>query len=236
MNPIKHTSLKPVVVSLAAAILATSVAAPAGAASHKDAATSLETDIVQYHGWGDPEMADMAVNSGKAVISHLESAQALLDEGKIDQARSALIAGREFADAIQRMMPYLSVVEEMQDAGDRVVQEDIQAFSADLLPIYASLDDLEIYAPDVAKQSRGMVKQAGRRDKQRAARESQDAATVAAGHTVYLPVDFVDGQLRAALNAVNRSKPDVAEAKAAVGRALDSLTTVVDMVADVHGK
>ena len=73
-------------------------------------------------------MAEIAVNSGRALINHLMTARALLANGEVEQARSALIAGREFSEAIERMMPYLTVVEEMMDASDRLVQEKISFY------------------------------------------------------------------------------------------------------------
>jgi hypothetical protein len=207
------------------------VTVPARAADEQHSEAS---DVSQIRGWGDPAMAEIAVNSGRALVNHLRSAGALLDEGQAAQARSALIASREFADAIERTMPYLLVVEEMRDTGDRVVQENVEALAADFLPIYAGLDELAVYAPEVARKTRGMVKQAEKHaaggDKKRAAGMLQEAAAVVTEHTVYLPVEYVDRQVRAALYAVNQSKPDLMAAKAAVGRALDSLTTVVDAV------
>jgi hypothetical protein len=179
-------------------------------------------------------MAKIAVDSGRALIAHLSSAQALLGIGNVAQARSALIASREFADAIERMMPYLTVVEDMMDASNKVVEEDVTALSADLLPSYASLDELQVYAPQVANRTCGMVqkavKNAAAGNRKDAAQVLKEAADDIVQHTVYLPVDYVDEQVRGALYALNQAKPDVAAAKAAVKRALDSVTTVVEEV------
>jgi len=115
-----------------------------------------------------------------------------------------------------------------------VTQEDVTAFSADLLPIYANLDELQVFAPQVAKRTRSMVQQAEKHASaghpQRAAQVLTEAADDIAQHSVYLPVDYVDEQVHVASRALDRAKPDVATANAAVGRALNSVVTVVDEV------
>ena len=231
MKSTNRYAVKPVVAVLAAVLATGVVVSTASAASRGDSET---INISEYSDWGDPGMAKIAVDSGRALIAHLSTARALLDIGKVAEARSALIASREFADAIERMMPYLSVVEDMMDVCNKVVEEDVTALSADLLPIYASLDELQVYAPQVADRTRGMVQKA---EKNAAAGNRKDAAQVLkeaaddiVQHTVYLPVDYVDDQVRGALYALNQAKPDVVAAKAAVKRALDSVTTVVEEV------
>ena len=179
-------------------------------------------------------MAEIAVNSGRALINHLMSAKALLEGGEVTQARSALIASREFAEAIERMMPYLTVVEEMLDASNRVVLERVDALSDDLLPIYAGIDEMTVYAPQVAVKTRGMLKQAENHarsgDNRQAASVLREAAAEVSEHTVYLPVGYVERQIRVAQNALNQKKPDVSLAKAAVENSLDSLNLVVNTV------
>jgi hypothetical protein len=231
MKHTKNYAVTPVVAVLTAVLATGTVVNTASAASP---ATRETISISEHSDWGDPAMAKIAVDSGRALVDHLSTARALLATGKTSEARSALVASREFADAIKRTMPYLSVAEDMMDASDKVVQENVTALSADLLPIYASLDELQVYAPQVANRTRGMVqkaeKNAAARDRKGAAQVLKEAADDIAQHTVYLPVDYVDAQVRGALYALDQAKPDVAAAKAAVNRALGSVTTVVDEV------
>lgn len=232
-NRVTHNPLKPIALGLAL-VLASSAAFSTARAQDKNITT--ETSLSQYVGWGDPEMAQIAINSGRALLQDLRSASALLDEGRVSQARAALYTSHEFSAAIERMMPYLVVVRRMKDLSQKVVEEEADVFSADLLPIYASLNDLEIYAPKVAQKTRRMVQQAGRHaakgNKQRAANVLKEAADIVARQTVYLPVEYVDMQVNAALYAVSQPKPDTAVAKLAVNRAVDSLTTVVNAVVE----
>jgi hypothetical protein len=199
------------------------------------AADTQNTEVIgvsQYQDWSDPAMAGIAVNSGRALINHLLSANALLDIGSITQARSALVTSREFADSLERVMPYMLVVQDIKDVNNHIVQGSVDVQSTDFLPIYGSLDDLSIYAPGVAKKARGMVKQAEQHavagDKKQAAEVLQQAADVVTENTVYLPVDYVDQQVRVALLAIDQANPDISEARAAVHHALNSITDVVD--------
>jgi hypothetical protein len=226
-----YHALKPVTVALAVLLAGTSLALPVVAADKTDTET---TTVTRYQGWGDPAMAEIAVNSGRALINHLMTAKALLEGGEVTQARSALIASREFAEAIERMMPYLTVVEEMLDASNRIVLEHVDALSDDLLPIYAGIDEMTVYAPRVAVKTRGMLKQAENHarsgDTRQAAGVLREAAAEVSEHTVYLPVGYVERQIRVAQNALNQKKPDVSLAKAAVENSLDSLNLVVNTV------
>lgn len=224
-------AVKPAAVALAA-VLATGAIATSAQAS---APSNTETvSITEYADWGDPAMAKIAVDSGRSLMAHLSTARALLDTGQIAEARSALIASREFADTIERIMPYLTVVADMKDASNKIIEEDATTFTADLLPIYARLDELQVYAPKVAKRTRGRMhlaeKYAMGGDRKHAAQQLIEAADDIIQHTVYLPVDYVDAQVYGALHALDQDKPDVATAKAAVNRALDSVTTVVNEV------
>jgi hypothetical protein len=231
MKNATHSAVKPVVAVLAAVLATGTVINTASASTSGPSAT---INISEYADWGDPGMAKIAVDSGRALIEHLRTAQSLLATGKTREARSALIASREFADAIERTMPYLTVVEDMKDASNKVVEEDVTALKADLLPIYASIDELQVYAPQVANRTRGMVQKAEKNayagDKKAAARVLKEAADDIVQHTVYLPVAYVDEQVHGALYALDQKKPDQASARAAVSRALDSVTTVVDEV------
>lgn len=231
MKHTNHHVVKPLVAVLAA-VLATGAVVNTAVAETKG--TSETININEYSDWGNPGMAKIAVDSGRALIEHLTTARALLDTGQVSEARSALTASREFADAIARTMPYLTVVDDIRNASHKLVEEDVTTVPDNLLPIYASLDELQLYAPQVANRTRGMVQKAEKNaaagKKKEAAVTLKEAADDIALHTVYLPVYYVDEQVHGALYALDKTKPDVTVAKAAVNRALDSVTSVVDEV------
>ncbi|HED18645.1 MAG TPA: YfdX family protein [Gammaproteobacteria bacterium] len=231
MKTMTYSAVKPAVLVLAAVLATGAVAVTAEAAGKGNSET---ISISEYTDWGDPAMAKIAIDSGRALIAHLSTARALIDSGQIAEARSALNVSREFADTIERTMPYLTVVEDMMDVSKRVVEEDVAALSEDLLPIYASIDELQVYAPEVAERTRGALKQvkkhAAAGNKKRASQVLAEAADDITRSTVYLPVGYVDVQTRVALYALNMEKPDVTAARSAVDLALDSVTTVVNEV------
>ncbi len=210
--------------------LVLAVSAPAFTYAKVDAHTRTQPQQMKYKDWTDPAMGAVAVNAGRALIEHLRSAQALVDEGSVTQARGALIDSRDFADALERMMPYLVVVEDITDAKDKLLGEDVDVFYDELLPIYASLDQMKVYAPAVSEHARKGVKHAEAKarsgDTKGASATLQDVANELEGTTVYLPIEYVDGQIRAALNALKGQPADVSLAKKAVTNALHSLTAV----------
>ena len=223
-------SASPLMTAIVLALSLNTVATPLFAAE----VAKEDITVSEYNGWGNPAMASIAVNAGRALVNHLRSADALLNDGDSVQARSALKTSQDFTAAIERMMPYLQVVDEMKDASNKIIEEDISTISLDMLPIYASLDDLQIYAPEVAQRTRAMVKHAEKHStagrKKEAVTVLKEAEEIIVKHTVYLPVKYVDEQVKVALSAVNKSKPDTKMAKQAVERAINSITTVVDEV------
>lgn len=192
--------------------------------------------ISEYADWGSPAMAKIAVDSGRALIDHLMTARALLDTGNIPEARSALTASREFADAIERIMPYLTVVDDIKDARQNLIEEDVASFKDNLLPVYASLNELQVYVPEVAKRVREKVHAAEKNvqegNRQQAVVTLKEAGDDIALHTVYLPVSYVDKQIHGALYALDQEKPDISTAKKALARALGSVVSVVDEVVE----
>lgn len=223
-------SASPLMTAIVFVLSLNTVATPLFAAE----VTKEDITVSEYNGWGNPAMASIAVNAGRALVNHLRSADALLNDGDSVQARSALKTSQDFTAAIERMMPYLQVVDEMKDASNKIIEEDISTISLDMLPIYASLDDLQIYAPEIAQRTRAMVKHAEKHStagrKKEAVTVLKEAEDIIIKHTVYLPVKYVDEQVKVALSAVNKSKPDTKMAKQAVERAINSITTVVDEV------
>jgi hypothetical protein len=183
-------------------------------------------------GWEDPVMPDVAASSGRALLRHLESAKAYLATNSVTGARSALRDSAEFASAIRLMMPYEVVTDQIENAKQHVVDTSIDVFYADLLPIYGSLDELDVYAPKVAEKAREGVKKAEQHAKagnrKAAANQLQNVVDEFSQTTVYLPIGYVSDQIRAAETALDKKQPDLTTAKKAVNNALGSLAAVVD--------
>lgn len=217
--------------SIAALTVATTAPLGAWAGMTPHTTTSKYSDtktLTTYRGWEDPAMRDVAASSGRALVARLQAVGAELDLKEVNQARADLVTSSEFADALVRMMPYSVVADDIRNAKNSLVAEDSQEFYEDLLPIYASLNQLEVYAPDTAKNAHKKIKQAENQarhsDKKAASQTLQEVAEDIAATNIYLPVRYVRGQISVAVDALDRSSPNVDAAKTAVNNALDSLT------------
>ncbi len=180
-----------------------------------------------FPGWTDPVMGQADVYSGRALLRHLQAAGEALQTGNIAGARSALTASEHFARSIQQTMPFVEVVDQIRDVRNVLVGEVRDVAADELLPIYASLDQMALYVPQLARQSKAKVEQAekaiNKDEKQAAAATLQEVASDISATTVYLPVSDVAEQVNAARNALDKEKPDVAIAKKAVKSALNDM-------------
>ena len=99
-----------------------------------------------------------------------------------------------------------------------------ERFEQDLLPLYASLETMEEYAPEEALALRGSVDKArkavtsGKPDEAlQALDRSAERISVS---SIYLPVDYVRGQLDSAIHALEKPFRDPAIARRAIDNAL----------------
>lgn len=214
-----------------ALLLATTTALAAAPAQTRPAKTpqvaSESVDIVSDSGWANPALAKAAAVSGQALLAHLQSARAFLVAGSPDGVRDALFTASGFANAMERTMPFVAVADDLKTARDKLVAGEDELFYDDLLPIYASVDDMQIYAPRLARHVHGKVKEAetqARRGKsQEAARVLHEVSEEVIRTTVYLPLNYVENQIQVASAAMKGDHPDTAKAQAAIDKALGSL-------------
>jgi hypothetical protein len=188
--------------------------------------TERET-VAQYEGWEDPDMSRIAVHGGRALLRHVQVAHADLADNKLGEARSALNAANDFAKGLQLMIPYTVVVDNIRNARQELLASTTGVIVDDLLPIYASLDEMAEYAPELANQAKAkldrVAKHAARGEKEKAAEQLDEVADDISATTVYVPVLYVENQVQAARRALNQESPDVKTAQSAVDNALLSL-------------
>lgn len=188
--------------------------------------TERET-VATYAGWEDPNMARVAVFGGRALLRHIEAAHEALQENKIGEARKALDAADDFAKGLQLMMPYTVVVDNVRNAQHKLLASSQGVIVDDLLPIYANLDEMADFAPKVAHKAKGKLNEVLQylhlEKRKQAAEKLQEVAADISESTVYLPVLYVEGQLKASLAALAKDPADTKTAKTAVDNAMDSL-------------
>ena len=185
--------------------------------------------VVEQPGWANPYAAKAAAQSGRALIDHLQAARAFITDGSAKGARDMLTVAGDFDSALLQNMPFLAVSDTIRNAQHKLVGDDISATSDTLLPIYAQLDDMQVYAPKLAQRSRSQIQKAEAQarggDTQSARKGLTDVANEIQSTTVYLPLGKVQRDIQAAKAELDRPTPNLAAAKQAVDRALGSLVS-----------
>lgn len=202
---------------------------PVRAYSHVTKPYTDSERVVEQPGWANPYAAKAAAQSGRALIDHLQAARAFLGDGAAKGARDMLTVAGDFDSVLLQNMPFLAVSDSIRNAQHKLVGGDISATSDTLLPIYAQLDDMQVYAPKLAQHSRNRVQAAEvlarKGDQQGASRALTDVANEIQATAVYLPLGQVQRDIEAAKADLNRSTPNLAAAKQSVDRALGSLVS-----------
>jgi hypothetical protein len=191
--------------------------------------------VAQYAGWEDPDMARVAVHGGRALLHHVQAAHTALEDGKVGEARSALTAAEDFAEGLQLMIPYSVVVENIRNAKHELLASSTGVIVDDLLPIYANLDEMADFAPELAAKAKSKLDEAARHaqkgEKEKAAEKLEEVAAEISSTTVYLPVRYVEDQVEAARHALDQDPPDTKTAKSAVD---DAMLSLVHATVNMH--
>ena len=180
-----------------------------------------------FPGWKDPVMGNIAVYSGQALIRHLQMAKATLEEKKLGEAKGALTAAKDFAGGLRKMIPFLVVVDQVKDAKGKVLESADSIVVDDMLPVYKNIDQMEIYAPELAKKARGKLKEAQKLvkagKKKQAGEKLDEVIDDITATTVYMPVIYISKEVNQALKALDGKEPNTKVAKADINAALNSL-------------
>jgi hypothetical protein len=223
-------------------LLAVTLSSSIGVLSAKESSTEKTTDpmsgvtttVYNPGWWNDPAREQIAIHTGQSIVKHLQSAAEALKDGKAGIARVEISSADAFVGSVLNLMPYMTINEQLYNAKGKLVLDDYDLFLDDMMPIYASLDQLELYAPTVASQTRDQVQkaedQASKGDKKGAIETLNEVSESLAQTTVFMPLHYVHGQNQAALAALNGDKPNFKKATSAVNNALDSLTAFTTAV------
>jgi hypothetical protein len=219
--------------SLRGAMIATAVTTALACTALPVMAGSGYTETVSvYQRELDPQVAQIAVDTGRALVRDMNGALAHLNSNDMQLARGEVKKGLSLANALQAILPYTVVVDKLVDQRGKVDYQDQQAFQDDILPIYSDIEELEVFAPQAAAKAKQHLSEANRHmkagDKQ-AAKESLKAVSddISEG-TAYLPVGYVHTELRTADSALSKKSPDTGAARTALQNALQSVTAFVD--------
>ncbi len=168
----------------------------------------IEESIIQENlpGWRNPMLAYAVKYAAQALIVDLKSAKKALDLNDRTQTGSHLAAARDLADGIRTMMPFTVILDQIRDAKSNI-NLNADLFETDtLLPIYQSLEELEVYAPQLARQTHDKVGEAeklAKTGKNIQAIEIFDQVETDLSHaTVYMPVIAVSQDIENAMTAL----------------------------------
>ncbi len=223
----KQTFKKLMVPVLVAAVLAGSVSMAAHAEKNQPETTDYVTTVTHVKGWTGSDVQKKASHTGREIVSNLSEAHQALEEQDNSLALKKLNEANKLNASVREIMPFANIREDIYNARGKLVFSDVDTYFDDLLPIYTQLDELQVYAPEVANNIRNHVKKseyiARRGDAKAAVKPLDEVLDQISSTTVYMPVMFVDGQIKAAIGALNKDKPDSKIANTAVENALQSL-------------
>jgi hypothetical protein len=189
--------------------------------------------ITESAGWDSTNVEKLVAHTGREVVHHLIAAAASLDKSS-GKARGNLVAAHRLNYSALQMMPFLSVTEDVFNAKGKLAMGETDRFYDELLPIYSQLDTLALYAPEAATKAIGHLKKAERLARKGNSKVAMDSLTdlmdIVSKTTVYMPVLYVEGQIKAALYGLNQPKRDITLAKRAITNALNSLSAFTEEV------
>jgi len=215
---------------VATAAISLPVSATQGTTADECVATGTQDGIY-------PQRVNRAVNPADVLINDLRKAEVQLNNGAVSRARSILTSSRDYSrnlqlmkDETERALQYINRSNESNDNGAGL-------FPGDWVGIYSSLDEMEVYAPKLAQDTRERLEQAEkhatRGDIQKAA---ETLKTVVTGVPYnLLPGQPIDRQILLALEFLGENQPDIATAKIVVEDALNRLV-VVDQATTAQAK
>jgi hypothetical protein len=184
--------------------------------------------VTSNPGGNHPETANIAVNSANAVINHLRKVEVLLNNGAVARARSVLTSIRDNFRSLQYMKEEAEYALHTINDANEMNDNDVSVLPRDWEGIYSSLDEMEIYAPEVAEKVGESLKHSERHmttcDIQRTADTLEAVVTelpssLQPGHTI-------DRQILLALELLGENQPDIATARSIVQNVLNRLTVV----------
>lgn len=223
-----HLKLSPCLLSIYMACLLGS-SYPAIAADQNPASTTENamTESASYPGWEHSLMRQIAEDTNQMLVQHLQTARADLNDGKIDNARITLEAAQHLATGIREMMPFTAIVDQVGDVENDLRTSEAAILVGDLVPLYKSLEQMELYAPTLAKLSRDKLKQvetsSAQNDKDAAIKALEELGSSVASTSVYMPVRYVSTQIDAALKAMQAGRVNAEAAGAEIDKALEKL-------------
>lgn len=172
--------------------------------------------IVEYEGWLNPTMVDVASHASDYLVSHLSTTASDLQKEKYHKSQNDLSTIQIYIKSIAARIPNAAVLVQIVSPEHDLVHGSASLFFTSQLPRFITVTKYE--------KNQWVLQK----------RVPKAAATLLKNHTeifgaaVYLPLGYVSAMVDTAHNNLQGKSPDVQAAKAAVEDALESLTSVVN--------
>jgi hypothetical protein len=211
--------------------LALAMSATTGLAADKSQSQTEELQQTTAHhlGWADPDIAAMVETSSQALVDVLERADQELAVQEPVLAANNLAYAENIAKSITLQMPYVEMKDRLENAKGKLEAGATHDFIEELAPVYASIDDLLLVAPEMSKRVKEKVHQAqsaakaGKQDE--ALKQVNAVIDNIVATRVFLPIVYVNSQIDTARKALFRA--DIVGARKSVAKALESLVVIV---------
>lgn len=156
-----------------------------------------------------PQEEAVISSAGAKVLRHIAQARADIHNKDIEGAKTALGQAEKLLDIIQASLPTTKIKDQIWVAKKHLEYEDTQEVLPDLIPIYASLDELvDIMPVDAAKKHLDQAKEQLKSGDNGNASKALEATATALQYTeVDLPLDTTR-------QLVSRAKTDLDKGKA----------------------
>ena len=180
----------------------------------------------------DPGLLRIAADTGQSLTDSMHAALVHLDSGDTAQARQEIRKGLRLTGVLKDVMPFAALPSQVAQAKSQLDGQSLEAFEQNMVPIAATLDEMELYAPEKTAKARQHLadarhhKQAG--DDEGARQSLQLVSDDLVTGTAYLPVNKVRDQLKTAEDALDHPTPEPKVAEAALTDALDSVKVFID--------
>jgi len=210
------------------------------AVTQVQAAQPANTDtITETVAVNSTRLSDVSEQIGRAVVHQLVNAHEALALGHRDKARKDLHAAGNLNYSALRMMPFAVLNDDIFNAKGKLALGETELFYDDLLPIYTELDELAMYAPEKALKAKLHLRKAEsfahKNNTKASIKKLDEVMNVVSETGIYLPVVYVNGQIKAALHDLKQPESDGRTAIKAVDNAIESLKQYSEDVVTAPG-
>ena len=219
---------QPLMLALILALVLSGSTVSASGLSTGGTSESLQLTTLHHWGWANPEIAGMVEHSNQALLDVLQRADQALNAQETELAASNLAYADNIALSIELQMPFFVMKERLESAKRNLQMGTNHAFIDQLAPVYASVVDLQLVAPELGHELRDQLQQAqrlagsGKRDE--ALQQLDQILDKIVTVRVYVPVLEVKGQIDAARQALQGGDIQVARDK--IEQALGSMIAI----------